>query len=208
VGRLTVAERFDAKFVPEPNSGCWLWTASTKGSGYGSFGICAGRVELAHRASWEIHRGQIPKGMHVLHRCDTPACVNPEHLFLGTAADNMADKAAKGRARTPRVLSTRARGKTSGAHTKPHRRPRGGRNGSRTKPERLARGDSNGSRKYPERLVRGVQHHNARLVPSSVRMIRRLASEGLAYVEIAELFGVSDVTVRNVARRKTWRHVE
>lgn len=92
-------ERFNEKWTPEPFSGCWLWTAFTARKGYGRIG--SGKsVPLAHRVSWTLHRGPIPEGMHVLHHCDTPSCVNPDHLFLGTDADNHRDSVAKGRRRT------------------------------------------------------------------------------------------------------------
>lgn len=92
----TPADRFAAKYFEEPNSGCWLWTAGTNARGYGQFAL-RGRSCGAHRASWELHRGPIPDGSCVLHRCDTPPCVNPDHLFLGTHADNAADMMEKGR---------------------------------------------------------------------------------------------------------------
>ncbi len=77
---------------------CWLWTASTV-KGYGQIGAggTGGRMLKAHRVSWEIHKGQIPDGMGVLHSCDTPLCVNPKHLFLGTTIDNNMDMVEKGR---------------------------------------------------------------------------------------------------------------
>ena len=79
---------------------CWRWTAARTEDGYGRiFGN--GRSLRAHRLSFEIHLGPIPDGMQVLHRCDNPQCCNPEHLFLGTTADNMADKFAKGRENLP-----------------------------------------------------------------------------------------------------------
>lgn len=96
--RKPLRERFDAKWCPEPFSGCWLWTAGAlSGMQYGTFGVDTGVSHLAHRVSWELHRGPIPEGLCVLHRCDTPLCVNPEHLWLGTYADNNEDMAAKGR---------------------------------------------------------------------------------------------------------------
>jgi hypothetical protein len=89
--------RFEKKFTPEPYSGCWLWTATVRGNNsYGSFSV-DGHDEAAHRVAWRLYRGEIPKGMLVLHTCDTPTCVRPEHLRLGTQKDNVHDAIAKGR---------------------------------------------------------------------------------------------------------------
>lgn len=93
---MTDMDRFMDKVSPEPNSGCWLWTASSSAQGYGHFQV-NGRLCRAHRVSWELHNGKIPDGMWVLHKCDNPGCVNPDHLFLGTNVDNVADMVAKGR---------------------------------------------------------------------------------------------------------------
>jgi hypothetical protein len=105
-----IAERFWSKVdrdgpvpVHQPDLGpCWRWTGSVSGR-YGHGEIGAGRRgegnRKAHRVSWEIHRGPIPEGVQVLHRCDNGLCVNPEHLRLGTQGDNMRDMSAKGRHR-------------------------------------------------------------------------------------------------------------
>lgn len=87
-------KRFWDKVIKGIN--CWQWTGSThRREGYGV--IRVGRQILAHRISWILHHGAIPGGMCVLHRCDNPSCTNPDHLFLGTQADNLADMRAKGR---------------------------------------------------------------------------------------------------------------
>ena len=92
----TFTDRFTAKVTPEPTTGCSLWTgASTRG--YGRVRR-DGRLYQAHRVAYELFVGPIPGGMNVLHRCDTPACVNPDHLFLGTPADRVRNMVAKERA--------------------------------------------------------------------------------------------------------------
>lgn len=92
----TLLQRFEEKFSPEPNSGCWLWTGCLSGGRYGGLRV-NGRMERAHRVSYKLYKGPIPEGMFVLHKCDIPSCVNPNHLFLGTHADNMAGRNAKNR---------------------------------------------------------------------------------------------------------------
>lgn len=92
-----ISDRFEAKVERCLVSGCWLWTDAPDGCGYGRLGLPGNRMIKAHRLSYELHVGPIPDGLQVLHRCDTPPCVNPAHLFIGTHGDNMADRDRKGR---------------------------------------------------------------------------------------------------------------
>lgn len=92
----------------DPNGGCWLWSGALSTSGYGVVGRLKPEM-TAHRFSYHVHVGGISEGMHVLHRCDVRACCNPDHLFLGTHADNMRDMREKGRNHIPRKLSLEQR---------------------------------------------------------------------------------------------------
>lgn len=96
---MNANERFD-RYVDKEHRECWAWLGATAGTmGYGRFWLNRGVVQ-AHRFSYERYVGPIPMGMLVLHRCDNPKCVNPDHLFLGTDFDNLHDAMRKGRADT------------------------------------------------------------------------------------------------------------
>lgn len=95
--KRSLAERFVGKYEPCPATGCWLWTAAVNPRGYGAIAIRRSRAIGAHVASWLIHFGAVSDGKRVCHRCDVESCVNPAHLFLGTAKENTQDMIKKGR---------------------------------------------------------------------------------------------------------------
>ena len=110
--RIPISERFWPKV--DKTDTCWLWTGAKNDKGYGQI-RSPGRIDFAHRLSWTLERGDIPPGLSVCHHCDTPLCVNPDHLFLGTQQDNSRDMGQKGRAgatRHPEIVRGERNGRS------------------------------------------------------------------------------------------------
>ena len=161
---------------------CWTWGGHRR-KNYGYFRML-GKAWRAHRISWAIHQGTMPPAhLFVCHHCDNPPCVNPDHLFLGTTDDNMADMVRKGR------------------------QARGERNGHHTKPWSTVRGDQHASRRYPERRPRGSKHAEAKLTEVDVLEIRAEEYVRGCIPRIAARYGVSAALVSRIRLRKCWRHV-
>jgi DNA-binding XRE family transcriptional regulator len=218
-------ERFWAKV--RKTEGCWEWIGA-RAAGYGRLRI--GRKNIgAHRVSYELHNGSIPDGLHVCHRCDNPICVRPDHLFLGTPAENAADSVAKGRRKGPRTYS-------------PKRALRGQKNPNaklsddqvREIRQRYATGTASqeelafefgvtrwtirhitsnkrwkhipAERSTVERLALNESYESYKLTPSQVLSIRERYAAGLAsQVALAAEYGVSRTAIYHIVYGKRWR---
>lgn len=166
---------------------CWLWTGSVDESGYGKYSL-HGKPQMAHRVSWQIANGPIPKGLCVLHNCpdgDNPRCCFPGHLWLGSRAENNADRDKKGRTAF------------------------GGRNGRYTHPERTQCGDRSSSRLHPESRPRGERHPCAKVTAVQVIEIReRAARKETSHTMLAIEYGISRHTLRQIVYRATWKWLD
>lgn len=98
-------ERLETNSMPLPWSGCWIWMRDVVKGGYGRTWF-KGQRYLAHRLSFQTYKGPIPDGLDVCHSCDTPPCINPDHLFAGTESENIQDSIRKGRLTKNRVIKT------------------------------------------------------------------------------------------------------
>ena len=176
----TVQDRLERGFIPVPFCGCWIWEGARRSRRYGIIKV-RGKAEAAHRISWMVYRGDIPDGMHVLHHCDTPLCVNPDHLFLGTHQDNMDDKERKGRGN----------------------RATGLRNGRYTKPERTCRGDNHPARRILG-LRAGERNGRAKLTRDHILAIR---ASDLSSRKLAQAYEVSKTTIGKIRKGKLWGHI-
>lgn len=140
-------------------SGCWEWTGADTSKGYGFIDLknweWPERVVLVHRLVYRLCVGPVPKGLCVLHRCDNPPCINPTHLFLGDNLDNIADKMAKGRHRSPV----------------------------------------------------GEEHGNSRMTAEAVMRLRSRAAKGQSAASLAHEFHISETSVRDIIKGRTWRHL-
>lgn len=135
-----------------PPSECWVWAYGKTTAGYGEFTFSS-MLFYTHRIMWEEIHDKIPNGMCVLHNCDNPPCINPNHLFLGTKGDNTKDMLSK------------------------------------------------------DRHPKGEDCNYAKLTVNNVKDIRQLLSKGIYQKDIANLYGVSRLTISNIRTGRTWSHI-
>lgn len=227
---MTPRERFWAfvdKTGPEIRDGlgpCWIWMGSRNGRGYGQFGANWRKPVYAHRYSWELAHGQEPGDMCVCHHCDTPSCVRPDHLFLGTAKDNARDMVAKGRAKkdglpgekNPRaILSEQSardicREYATGRVSQLELARRYG--VARVTIGCLIRGASWPGISAPRKVdgrrgVRGEHHPLAKLTSKGVSAIKLALARGETQRSIARRHGVSQGLINKISLGKVWTHV-
>jgi hypothetical protein len=158
---------------------CWLWTGRRGSHGYGNFTFNDGTLKTAHRLAYELTYGSILPGLLICHHCDNPPCVRPDHLFLGTYADNTQDMMRKGR---------------DGAHTHP---------------EKWKRGIEHHTNLHPELVKRGEQNPFAKVTEDAVREIRYLRNvEKWPLKRLAAHFGIGISQVQKIAARTVWQHVD
>lgn len=178
-----IEERFWRKVDKKSESECWEWKANIVG-GYGVFAFSHLKTIKAHRFSYELKYGKIPDGMLVCHHCDNPKCVNPNHLFLGTPADNMRDRDAKGR------------------------QAKGDANGARLHPERMARGKKHGSYLHPESVPKGSKNGRTKLTESDVVNIKKLLKTKESQASIGKRFGVTRFVIWKIKVGLSWAHIK
>lgn len=168
---------------------CWVWKGTANSGWYGHFSVDKKR-QYAHRLSWEMHNAPIPNGLIICHRCDNASCVRPEHMFLGTHADNANDKSAKGRA------------KWKAGHQ------------LRLHPEKILRGPALSARHRRNGIIRnlgpvrrGSQCGQAKLTETDIIKICELRRSGVGPQRIADQFSVSRSLIQQILRGDQWKHV-
>lgn len=214
---MTVFERIKSR-VKVNERGCWMWCGSRGDDGYGLISLPPKKTYRVHRAMYAATKGD-PTGKLVCHKCDTPLCVNPEHLFLGEPKDNSADMVSKGRSAkgeqvgTSKITEDDARliirmyslgvGTTaiakavgiSGVHV-----------------ARIIRGDSWSHLPRPSKKIRGTSERkltakSTKLSQFDIPLIRKMIDDGMPQSEIAIRFHITQSSVSNIARRITWADV-
>lgn len=195
-------DRFISKV--EITENCWIWKAGKMKSGYGLFWL--DKQGSAHRASWILHNGEIPKGLCVCHKCDNPSCVNPDHLFLGTHKENTQDAIKKKRlvlqkTKIPKdqhdkIIHLYENGMTQREIGKIY-------NANQRQIWKII------CKKHPSQGPRlGSRNNKSKLKEEDILEIRRIH---LPYIyskhKIAEKFNVSLSTIDRIIRRETWNHI-
>jgi hypothetical protein len=208
---MNIDKFFDivAALPTNETSGCREWQMSM-GGGYPQVWV-GHKLFRGHRLVLSRKLGRdISPGMWCLHTCDNHRCLNEQHLYEGTRADNIRDaldrdRWARGERHWTRTNPEKIpRGDNHGLRKNPGAAASGDRNGSRTRPDRVARGDNNGSRKHPEKLLRGDQHPTKRLTVAQEHDIQReYATGGVSMKKLGVKYGVgSSVIFRAVCKAK------
>lgn len=209
-----IVSRFEECFIPVPEVGCWLWTKSFTRGSYGQF-VISGKHWRANRLAYVLYKGDIPSGLCVLHKCDTPQCVNPDHLFLGTIKDNSRDMVRKGRHRpislpretnpntklsTANVEEIRSSGDTNKALAKKF-------GVGATHISAIRRGKSWGYSSQPKRVLRGEQRSTSKLRAEQVREMRKRHANGEAGYALSKEYGICRSAAHGILTGKTWKHL-
>jgi HNH endonuclease/NUMOD3 motif len=163
------------------SDGCWVWTGAKNQNGYGNF-FLDGQIMKAHRASYQLHLGCIPEGLQVLHRCDNPSCIRPDHLFLGTPDDNMKDASSKGR----------LKGSTGYRHSKQVREKISNALAGKPKSEKA------------KAAYKASKREASPLSSAHVSQLKELREKGWSFRALAGKFGVSATTAFNICKGRTW----
>lgn len=211
-----IKARFEAKYQKGEPDECWEWTASRNGLGYGSCSASLYGEQLAHRVAYRLAYGDIPEGHSICHTCDNPPCVNPDHLFAGTHAENMADAAGKGRIRCPGMPGE---SNPVSKFTQADKDDMVQRylDGEKQADIAARYGAHRGTvRKvvkkhcdFDGRTRRGGSLNvNSKLTDDQVREVRRRYRLGESQQAIADDYGVSQVAVSCIIRRKTYAHLD
>ena len=207
--RGTPLERFERYYIPEPNSGCWLWLGSIhENSGYAQLAMPGGVPIRAHRLAYMLFKGKIPCGLDVRHTCDIRCCVNPDHLLVGTRKQNMDDARQRGRIakgfKLPQTKLDEKHKRAIISDSREHRLVAADYKIHPTYVSILKTRSGIKTKRQLHTFVRGEKHGCAILTNKQAQQIRRFYLRGWLQQRIADKFGIGQQTVSRIVRNKAY----